>query len=868
VCGGSWNIPYRDRINAAKDSDKEFVNGMLNVSGNRAGLVSFNDEVDSFHNISDNNQSLQGSIDYYSQGGSTCICCGINKSIGLLSQKYLTNILIGQASEWKYNLDYPLEDPIINSGWNWTDKDYNDTGWLSGNATLGFFNANWSYRKQLNLTNTAGNLSQYPVRINMNLSSDYLSGRIRSYCEDARFTYYNATSGMETEIPYLIESCNLTQTTNSSFWVKMPNIANNSTTRIYIYYGNNFSLPASDPSVCRAGIIGGKCSKFFNGFEDSIAVGKGFNTYAWEVAYGSTLDKARTQVDAGYYHGGIWAAEMKEGTTGIVAITTAQGNLNMTDCKHCSLDFWLKLTTGNWASGDRFYLDVYDGSWHNATMNLSGSTYDTGAWFNFTLNLSIYNLSDNFRVRFRSYASNNTKESHLDDVRIYYSAQTEPRLVSVGVQEILSKMLSINLTTTLGNNGGNYYFRKKFYLDGTDKIVNLTIYSLTDDGAEIYLNGHILDNDTLKHNASYWNRQIQVNSSQLEIGWNVIAVKLKNNDSASAFFDLKMDNVISRKRAMLVMSDGDANVECTPLQSSTLQGPIDAIQSACNARLDNITVYSVAFGTDANVATLRKIACWNCTSNAWLSGENATNCSRFFQSSSLEDLKEIYQKIAQDIVNMSIERQAMYVEGGFSYRDTLYNDSYIKLTSSGGVVFGDGEFMLTFEKNCSNGTCILNKSSGVSVLDAKVTTYSGDYWADRAIVTNSSGNNSTIYNLSKYGPFESLGDPYSISIPPAYFSSGKNNISLFLGEKAGQAQNISRADKIIYSIKLPGYVGYGEGLVFNSSQEARANATRRLINNLTSISGEELSSYNISTSLSIEGIRNLTQVTLVKFIIW
>jgi hypothetical protein len=176
--------------------------------------------------------------------------------------------------------------------------------------------------------------------------------------------------------------------------------------------------------------------------------------------------------------------------------------------------------------------------------------------------------------------------------------------------------------------------------------------------------------------------------------------------------------------------------------------------------------------------------------------------------------------------------------------------------------------MLTFEKKCSDGTCILNKLSGVSVLDAKVTTYSGDSWADIALVTNSSGNNLTVYNLSKYGQFESLGDPYSISIPPAYFSSGQNNISLFLGDKIGQPQNISRADKIFYSIKVPGYVGYGEGYVFNSSNEATANATERLRNYLESISGEELSSYNISTSLSIEGIRKLSEVTLVKFIIW
>ena len=32
------------------------------------------------------------------------------------------------------------------------------------------------------------------------------------------------------------------------------------------------------------------------------------------------------------------------------------------------------------------------------------------------------------------------------------------------------------------------------------------MYVLADDNAEVYLNGHLIDSDTVEHNAQYWNR--------------------------------------------------------------------------------------------------------------------------------------------------------------------------------------------------------------------------------------------------------------------------------------------------------------------------------------------------------------------------
>ncbi|MFP4045778.1 MAG: VWA domain-containing protein [Candidatus Aenigmatarchaeota archaeon] len=81
-CGGSWLDPgyYKEKITVAKESNKDFVDIVLNSTGNRAGLVSYNDDVDDVdtHDLSTDQSSLEGKVDEWGAGGGTCICCGVN----------------------------------------------------------------------------------------------------------------------------------------------------------------------------------------------------------------------------------------------------------------------------------------------------------------------------------------------------------------------------------------------------------------------------------------------------------------------------------------------------------------------------------------------------------------------------------------------------------------------------------------------------------------------------------------------------------------------------------------------------------------------------------------------------------------------
>ena len=77
-CGGVWE----EKLTAAKEANKVFVDIVLNTSGNKVGLVGYSNGIDSsdYHPLSDDNLSLKNKIDEWDAYGATCICCGINNA--------------------------------------------------------------------------------------------------------------------------------------------------------------------------------------------------------------------------------------------------------------------------------------------------------------------------------------------------------------------------------------------------------------------------------------------------------------------------------------------------------------------------------------------------------------------------------------------------------------------------------------------------------------------------------------------------------------------------------------------------------------------------------------------------------------------
>jgi hypothetical protein len=116
----------------------------------------------------------------------------------------------------------------------------NENGWgSSGNWSInpvGWWNDTWVYRRNITVSNSGGNLTNYQVKIVANLSDS--KQNMSQSCDDIRFTYYNSTADNQTELNYWIEYCNLSASDNITVWVNVTYLQNNTNTTLYIYYGN------------------------------------------------------------------------------------------------------------------------------------------------------------------------------------------------------------------------------------------------------------------------------------------------------------------------------------------------------------------------------------------------------------------------------------------------------------------------------------------------------------------------------------------------------------------------------------------------------------------------------------------------------
>lgn len=77
------------RISLAKCLDKDFVSLILNLSGNRVGLVGFNIDAYTWDSLTTDVSSLISSINNYpdSPSDGTCICCAINRAYNILNSE-------------------------------------------------------------------------------------------------------------------------------------------------------------------------------------------------------------------------------------------------------------------------------------------------------------------------------------------------------------------------------------------------------------------------------------------------------------------------------------------------------------------------------------------------------------------------------------------------------------------------------------------------------------------------------------------------------------------------------------------------------------------------------------------------------------
>jgi len=255
---------------------------------------------------------------------------------------------------------------------------------------------------------------------------------------------------------------------------------------------------------------------------------------------------------------------------------------------------------------------------------------------------------------------------------------------------------------------------------------------------------------------------------------------------------------------------------------------VQASWDACNS---GISVYTIAFGADADGAAMRRM-----------------NCSggKFFDATDTTQLQQAYSNIAGDINTLSFSGQIINVSSLTA--SSVYPNSYIEFN----YTVPNEQFNklpLSFESdrfgnNISTGTLTVYPNSSIS--NAKITSYSESYWTDNAIVN---GNN--IYRLSDYGSdYISLGDPFTIDIPAANINVGSNSITISTGKNSTYNTNGSSDDKVIYTLLLNGFADYSSVVSKSNGCSWALNfedGTTSTINIPSTYSGGSACSYSLKT---------------------
>jgi len=323
----------------------------------------------------------------------------------------------------------------------------------------------------------------------------------------------------------------------------------------------------------------------------------------------------------------------------------------------------------------------------------------------------------------------------------------------------------------------------------------------------------------------------------------------------------------SRNKFIVLMSDGSAGsapVGQCPIGPKTDPGQA-AVNEACNAYQNHdIKVYTIGFGENANNTLLQEIA--DCGGGKWYASTNHTG------------LEEIYNETAKEIGELSVVYEFQTVIST-NVNSSLYSDSYIELNYAPVIIPQEyGEISLTrdgnrlrdftgdsVDKPCKEGW--YNISEYVKVVDAKMTSYSAEFWTDRLSIDSSvSGGWQTVFNLTDFGyNYLILGDPYIVQVPVSLMASGKNSMCMGSGFNVTNSTGGSPDSRLIYMIRVKGSVGYGDA--FNSSEAANDDAINRLIDKTKDYVNITTDDIEISTK-DVGGIQWLWGPSLLKAIVW
>ena len=276
-----------------------------------------------------------------------------------------------------------------------------EDGFSQGEGGGPWYDNSWLNRKEITLSNSGSELTDYQIR----LTVDYESN-MQSDFKDLRFT----SSDKETELSYWIESIN--PSISAAVWVKVSSVPNGDS-KIYMYYGNNNPLLVSASS-------GNNTFIFFKDIENVNigAIGDwvlekagNFNTTQTVYAYQDNTKTVRVYAEqngswAGWYY--TWAR-------------------------------WdTSISSGDYVLDGQYKSCYTNASYWRTSIQVNGVEKNGGgapntSWNNFSYNLLSQNITS---LRFGNYDYMHTAGHEIlyDNIRIRKYTSSVPS-VNIGLEE-------------------------------------------------------------------------------------------------------------------------------------------------------------------------------------------------------------------------------------------------------------------------------------------------------------------------------------------------------------------------------------------------------------------------------------------------
>lgn len=217
----------------------------------------------------------------------------------------------------------------------------------------------------------------------------------------------------------------------------------------------------------------------------------------------------------------------------------------------------------------------------------------------------------------------------------------------------------------------------------------------------------------------------------------------------------------------------------------------------------NLTVDSIGFGPVAN--------CYNANNTLW--GIAINGNGTYYVSDNASQLGWIYRQIGLGILINATIKQEVTVTAGV--RTTLYPDSYLEFTFDLSIPpLGYREISVTEETqpmgNCSGNFTI---PEWFTPYEARVTSYSSDFWTHNVTVKSSLTGNQwkNVFNLSTYQTaYSQLGDPFNVMFPANLLKPNETNyVNVTTGTNpTNESKECPTANRVIYKARFPASVPF------------------------------------------------------------